>query len=604
MASSRRTGGAIEHVSVFGAARAYTSLSTWEVDTTYNLVSANKVEVLECYNDQSSYDQQIVIAGATVDSTRFRIIRPASGSGTNGVNFHSGDPSTGVRFFSTAGTVITVEESYCQIQDLVCKTTINNTGTVDAVTINGASVTGIRFVGLLVVDSNNSGSGKCNGLTLSNSAGINGAIDCLFHNNEQHGINVIMQTAGYTSFAYNCTSTNNGAYNIRFAATVATAVAKAVNCIGSDGVSGDYVRAGGAAGTIDVSYCTSKDASAETWGGTGNHNSHTFTFASGTDNFHLASTDVGAMDLGTSLAADGLFAFDDDIDRLVRLGTWDMGFHEYTTGNITVAPGAAAGKSTSVDPTVVLGALALAPAAAESRGAVVAPTVMQGSLSLTPSAASSPASSSGPEIVLGALSISPSAAYSVALAVNPSAVLGSLALGPTAAEGKATSYAPTVVQGSLSLGPVAAASPASSAGPTVVLGAILIAPNAAYAVVMTVDPTVEAGANVTVQPGAASAVILSVAPTIVFGSISATPQAAAAIGRSIAPDVMQSSMIVAPTAAEARISSTDPTVILGVLPQTIYATLILAKARTNFSLKKPGQTFSLKKPDTDFEVFK
>jgi len=63
-------------------------------------------------------------------------------------------------------------------------------------------------------------------------------------------------------------------------------------------------------------------------GNTHDHVSHTFTFANeGGDNFHLASTDVGAIDLGVSDPGSGLFS--DDIDGVARGATWDIGADEY-----------------------------------------------------------------------------------------------------------------------------------------------------------------------------------------------------------------------------------------------------------------------------------
>jgi hypothetical protein len=64
--------------------------------------------------------------------------------------------------------------------------------------------------------------------------------------------------------------------------------------------------------------------------GTGSRINQTFTFvASGSDDYHLAGSDAGALDFGADLSADGVFAFDDDIDFDTRSGTWDIGFDEF-----------------------------------------------------------------------------------------------------------------------------------------------------------------------------------------------------------------------------------------------------------------------------------
>jgi len=61
---------------------------------------------------------------------------------------------------------------------------------------------------------------------------------------------------------------------------------------------------------------------------THDHTSHTFSFVNaGADDYHLQSTDTGAIDLGTSDPASGLYSV--DIDMETRSGTWDIGADEY-----------------------------------------------------------------------------------------------------------------------------------------------------------------------------------------------------------------------------------------------------------------------------------
>jgi len=51
---------------------------------------------------------------------------------------------------------------------------------------------------------------------------------------------------------------------------------------------------------------------------------------SGSDDYHLASGDTGALDQGTDLSA-GDIGFSDDIDADTRSGTWDVGADEYVS---------------------------------------------------------------------------------------------------------------------------------------------------------------------------------------------------------------------------------------------------------------------------------
>lgn len=69
--------------------------------------------------------------------------------------------------------------------------------------------------------------------------------------------------------------------------------------------------------------------------GTDSHTSHTFTFVDvDNDDFHLASSDTGAIDLGTSLSG----TFTTDIDGETRSGTWDIGADEYVAAGASSIP--------------------------------------------------------------------------------------------------------------------------------------------------------------------------------------------------------------------------------------------------------------------------
>ncbi len=66
-------------------------------------------------------------------------------------------------------------------------------------------------------------------------------------------------------------------------------------------------------------------------GGANDNPSATFSFvAPGSDDYHLAVGDTGARGKATDLSADGVFAFDDDIDNDTR-STWDCGADEFVS---------------------------------------------------------------------------------------------------------------------------------------------------------------------------------------------------------------------------------------------------------------------------------
>lgn len=68
-------------------------------------------------------------------------------------------------------------------------------------------------------------------------------------------------------------------------------------------------------------------------GGTNDLQSRTFTFVGGGD-YHLDSSDTGAMDNGTDLSSDSNYSFSDDIDGDTR-SDWDCGADEYSSGTST-----------------------------------------------------------------------------------------------------------------------------------------------------------------------------------------------------------------------------------------------------------------------------
>jgi hypothetical protein len=308
MASSRRTG-TNENISTFGGAgqgRDYTSLATWEAATDNDLVTATQSEVLECYDDVASFNEALDLNGATTNSSYFRIIRPAAGQG------HDGTPNNGVFFdiSGIGGDAWRIEEENASIQDVILKATINS-----AV---GRSVLDIQmgpanFAGVIVFDSDNIGAG-----TLIAAFEIQEddvvCVNCLALDNNGDGFNFDQGNAGT---CYNCTSIGNAD---GFLEDDGPLLLK--NCL-ADNNTTDFN--GGTGGNNNAS----GDATAP---GTSARINQTFTFVnSGADDYHLTGSDGGARNFGADLSADGVFAFDDDIDFETRPGesVWDIGFDEY-----------------------------------------------------------------------------------------------------------------------------------------------------------------------------------------------------------------------------------------------------------------------------------
>lgn len=332
MASARRVG-TNEHVTTYGSAgqgRDYTSLSTWEAATDNDLVTAAQSEVLECYRDAASFTDNVTVAGATTSSSYFRIIRPAA------AYKHNGLPGVGIKFSRGTGTGSTIQgnENYFQLQDVEVVRSASATGNVYCVNL----YTGVSQAAVgVIAKATNSGTGLAIGIAAAApSAGEKEfIIDCLAYECKSQGI-LATCNAGAT-YVYNSSAVGNG-YGCGMvqggAGSGGTVYLR--NVLSSGNTTADFTSDEGTF-TEDVAYCASSDATADDWGGTGNRVSQTFTFInSGADDYRRTAADAGARGYGTSLSADGAYAFDDDIMGRTRFGSWDIGAYQVPT--LTCAP--------------------------------------------------------------------------------------------------------------------------------------------------------------------------------------------------------------------------------------------------------------------------
>ena len=72
------------NISTIGSAgRDYATIGAWVTATALDLVTAGDIEVGECYDD-SVFDENVVVDGATTDANNYRVLRAADGHGHNG----------------------------------------------------------------------------------------------------------------------------------------------------------------------------------------------------------------------------------------------------------------------------------------------------------------------------------------------------------------------------------------------------------------------------------------------------------------------------------------------------------------------------------------
>ena len=306
MASARITG-TNENIQTYGnGTRDFTSLATWEASTDLDLVTAMQSEVLEGYADSALWDDGILISGATTNASYFRIIRPAAGQK------HDGTSLTGLRFEQSGGAgttaVFGILEAFTSVQDIVGFQNGDRGFAIS--TFQNATGAG-SFIGCIAGPSENVGAGTENGFISTVTGTV--FINCLAEEQENSGFFI----AAGVSYLYNCVAVNNGTYG--FEQGGSPSILK--NCLGYNNPTADFESGADAASVTNASGDTTAP-------GTGSRISQTFVFVDELNNdFHLDVTDTGALNHGTDLSADGVFAFDDDIDGdLFTL--WDIGFDE------------------------------------------------------------------------------------------------------------------------------------------------------------------------------------------------------------------------------------------------------------------------------------
>jgi len=305
MATCRRTA-TNENISTYGnATRGYTSLSTWESATDNDLVTATQSEVLECYDDEDSFDDHVYLSGATSNSDYFRIIRPAIDQGNDGT------PNSGFNIANTADfNVFSLGEDYAQVQDISVKSTI----TSSVAHRSGFYVSGDSnsLIGCIVYDSYHAVAELNMQGFLLNNASNTIVVDCASINMQSvsgTGFGFSFQ-ASTSMLMYNCISVNNKTFGYRSYNT--TIIAK--NCCASgNGTDWEVQGSGGFTKTT----CTAEGANP------------TYKDAAGND-FHLASTDTVCRDNGTDLSGDATFPFDDDIDGELWGPAWSIGFDQFS----------------------------------------------------------------------------------------------------------------------------------------------------------------------------------------------------------------------------------------------------------------------------------
>lgn len=306
MASARKLPSSYNTSTYGNGTRDYTALNTWEAATDNDLVTATAGEVLECYDDSTSFNDGTTMSGSTTSSSYFRVIKPAAGQG------HDGTPNNGITFIKgSTGYVCFINEANSQVQDIIGQVNLNSALSYFTFKADGSNS---AIVGCISFDIQDVGAGVPTHFGAATTSGTSFVIDCLAVGGTSTNGGFRLGATGGTAVAYNCTAYNPG--STCFIRSGGTAVAK--NCLAgsADGFSGTFSSSNNNAST---------DGTAP---GTSSRTSQTFTFVdTGTSDIHLSTSDAGAKNFGADLSADGTYAFDDDIDGDSFI-TWDIGIDE------------------------------------------------------------------------------------------------------------------------------------------------------------------------------------------------------------------------------------------------------------------------------------
>ena len=305
-----------------GANAAYASLSAWEAAENTNLDTANNIMQVNCVGSTAD-TTAVTISGWTTSATDYIEIIGDWAPLTDG-KFSTSKYRLNVQNFTQL--TIANATAFIRIHNLQIYNSDVNTGNIWGILCNSTITSGeIRIYNNCIRGNNNTSwydmgirilGGTATyyiyqnwiydwGTTADfnysaiyfNPNTIAGGVNCYCENNTFHN-NVV----GIQRFAGNLIAINN----------IVKGSGNTYSYVGTFATGTDY---------------NSTDSTDSIGVGSNNKTSQTFTFVDeANDDFHLASTDTGAKDSGTSSVNGG---FTTDIDGQTRSGTWDIGAHEY-----------------------------------------------------------------------------------------------------------------------------------------------------------------------------------------------------------------------------------------------------------------------------------
>jgi hypothetical protein len=541
--------------------RAFSTLSSWESSLDSgdfsNLYSSGDDAVGECYDDATSFNWNVVFAGAsTLGNVKLTV---ADGER------HEGDASSGVTIAYTGSSRKTVQinREDVTVEWLVFDFSSANNANYDGIFIedsrdndvivrnnilHGFNTQNDRVVGI------RGGTGNT-----SSTQYINNNVIYDFYQSNDHAMAISIFSSGTRYYAYNNTiykiiSGSNNDYGIGINNSGNNNYLKnniAIDCRNNNS-SATYSKCfrnnSTSADDSKRNYNYSSDSTAiGTNSYTGQTTTGTFQSVTGAIDLSLVS-DSNAVDNGVDLGTTNGVNIDVTGRDRESDTNWSIGAYQFVPAGDTVTPAAAQAIATGASPTVTSG-LELTPATAVSVATSQAPTTTSGQ-TITPAVAVSVATAQSPTISSG-LTVTPASAVSIVTGTAPTLTSG-IDLSPAVAISVATGTSPTISSGS-TVSPASAVAIATGTDPTVTEGegGDTVTPAAAIAV----------ATGATVTPAVSVAVATGTSPSISSGS-TITPSVAASIATVTSPTIT-SGLTLSNIVAAAVATAQDPTVSTG-----------------------------------------
>jgi hypothetical protein len=288
----------------------YTSLSAALSGEAGNLVTLDRLLVISCYNMQDT--TAATISGFTTDSTRYVKIVAAEK--------HNGKWSTaGYRLVLASGNPLNIDNGYTVLEDIQ----IHQSGSDRAITGWMTAVSSFKCYRCIIRGNN---AMSYDGMVMLQGYGAGASFafyNCIFYDTNGGGYKAIVMNTGVAADfnVFNCTF-QNVIQAIYLSSSVVHYIKNNLVKIASGGSSFSGLTDNDA--NCDYNFI-SENYNDPACGSHGGYNK-TFTFVDEAgDDFHLASTDTGAIDVGNTYSS----LYTDDIDGVTRSGTWDVGADEY-----------------------------------------------------------------------------------------------------------------------------------------------------------------------------------------------------------------------------------------------------------------------------------